>query len=94
MTSIRSLRVFAALCATTAVLGLAACSGFSEEEATARCDQERTARGEQGCFGDVEYDKCVVAYEECGQDVDVVDGCPVQYLCPVDGEEEAETVEE
>lgn len=96
MTSIRStLRVLAALSATTTVLGLAACSGFSEEEANNRCEQERVARsGEMGCFGNVEFNKCVTAYEECGQDVDVVDGCPVQYNCPSDGDEETETAAE
>lgn len=96
MTSIRSiLRVLAALSATTTILGLAACSGFTEEEATNRCDQEREARGgEMGCFGTLQYDECVTAYQDCGQDVDVIDGCPVQYVCPSDGEEEAETTAE
>ncbi len=67
---------------------LAACGGFSEEEAAARCDQERAARGEQGCFGNVEYDECKAAYEECGEDVTIVDGCPIAYSCPVDSDAE------
>jgi hypothetical protein len=77
--------------ASSFILSLASlvgCGGFSEEEATARCDQERAARGEQGCFGNVEYGKCKAAYEECGEDVTIVDGCPIAYNCPVEDVEE------
>lgn len=86
MTSIRRVTRFALVAVPAAGLLslLAACGGFSDEEAAARCDQERAARGEQGCFGDVEYDKCVSAFVECGDDVDVVDACPVEYNCPAD----------
>jgi hypothetical protein len=87
-------RLFAAFSVLTIASALVACSGFTEEEATARCDQERDARGEQGCFGAVEYDQCLAAYQDCGQDVEIVDGCPVQYNCPVDPDDTEETTAE
>jgi hypothetical protein len=90
MISIRSItRLAVASSFSLSIVSLAACGGFSEEEATARCDQERAARGEQGCFGNVEYGKCKAAYEECGEDVTVVDGCPIAYSCPAEDEETA-----
>lgn len=63
---------------------LAACGGFSDEDAAARCEQERSARGEQACFGDVEYNACVTAFTECGDDVAIEDACPPQFSCPAD----------
>lgn len=69
------------LAATSLVFG-AACGGFSEEDAIARCDQERAARGAEACFNDVTYDECVAAYQDCGEDVEVAESCPPQYTCP------------
>lgn len=72
---------------TFVVMGSAAfvaCGGFSTEEAEARCDQEEAARAGGGCFTDVTYDSCVAAYEECGEDVDANDSCPLEYVCPAD----------
>lgn len=60
----------------------AACGGFSSEEAEARCTQEEEARAGGGCFDDTAYDECVVAFEECGSDVVINDGCPLTFTCP------------
>lgn len=65
-------------------LGLAGCGGFSEEDAKARCDQERDSRngGGTSCVDDVSYESCVTSYEECGNDAVVDDtSCPVHYSC-------------
>ena len=79
-----STRLRLALAAATGCLLpiLAGCGGFSDEEAAARCDQERSARGEQACFGNLEYEACVAAYVDCGEDVEVDDACPAAYTCP------------
>ncbi|MFO0548062.1 MAG: hypothetical protein U0271_06725 [Polyangiaceae bacterium] len=59
-------------------------SGLSTDDAEARCDQERDARDNGGCFEDTTYDECVAAYEDCGEDVNITESCPVQYVCPAD----------
>jgi hypothetical protein len=59
-----------------------ACGGFSTEDAEARCDAEQEARGIGGCFDDAAYDECIVAYEECGSDVNIDDSCPIAFTCP------------
>lgn len=84
MTSIRRVTRLAlvAIPAAGLLTLLAACGGFSDEEAAARCEQERSARGAQACFGNVEYDSCVSAFTECGDDVVIVDACPPQFTCP------------
>lgn len=64
--------------------GLASCGGFSTEEAEARCDQEEEARAGGGCFTSTTYQECVLAYEECGEDVVANDKCPLEFECPVD----------
>lgn len=64
------------------VLGASGCGGFSTEDAEARCDQEAEARSGGGCFSDTTYDACVTAYEECGEDVQINDACPLSYSCP------------
>lgn len=58
-----------------------ACGGFSTEKAEARCDQEEEARQGGACFDANAYDACVLAYEECGQDVDISDSCPLSFTC-------------
>jgi hypothetical protein len=58
-----------------------ACGGFSTEEAEARCDAEQEARQGGACFDGVAYDACVAAYEECGSDVTIDDGCPLSFTC-------------
>jgi hypothetical protein len=80
--SFRFDRASLTLLGATALVFVAACGGFSEEEAIERCDQEQAARGAEACFNDVTYDQCVAAYEECGSDVEVAESCPPQYLCP------------
>ena len=64
-----------------AVVTSACGGGFSTEEAEARCDAEQEARDLGGCFDDVAYDECVVAYEECGSDVNIDDSCPLSFTC-------------
>lgn len=59
-----------------------ACGGFSTEDAEARCDEEQKAREVGGCFDALAYDACVAAYEECGSDVNIDDGCPLGFTCP------------
>lgn len=77
-------RLFGLVSTFVVALGLAGCGGFSPEEATARCDQERDSRNAGGtpCVDDAAYDECVSAYEECGGDVTVIDSsCPLSYSC-------------
>ena len=65
-------------------IGLGGCGGFSEEEAKARCDQERDSRNGGGtpCVDDVAYDTCITSYEDCGNDTVVDDtSCPVRFSC-------------
>lgn len=65
--------------------GLAGCDGgFADEDATARCDQEREARsqGSNGsCMTDEAYDECVSAFVECGDDVIIAESCPTVFSC-------------
>ncbi len=68
--------------AVLVALACLGCGGFSEEEATERCNQEQTARGLGGCFTLSTYDNCMAAYQECGEDTDILEECPVQYVCP------------
>jgi hypothetical protein len=73
----RALRILALV----PFLGLAfAACGYSNEEAQSKCNLERTAKST--CFGDRTYAQCVGCFEECGEDCEVTESCPVQYLCP------------
>ena len=68
-----------ALFVALAVVSAAGCDGgFSDEEAAARCDQEREARE---CMTDAAYDECVAAYVECGEDVVIAGTCPTTFSC-------------
>jgi hypothetical protein len=80
----RALRTGGAVLSLCLVGSLAwGCAGFSDEEATARCDQEEEARGGGTCFTAVTYDSCIQAYTDCGDDTVVVEeSCPVTYSCP------------
>lgn len=84
MTSTRRFARLAIVAVTGCLFPVVGCGGFSDEEAAARCDQEQAARGEQACFTSIEYDQCVAAYVDCGEDVVVGDACPVTYTCPDD----------
>ena len=70
---------------TLGAMALAACDGgFTDEEATARCDQEEAARsqGQNGsCMTDEAFDECVAAHVECGDDVVIVESCPTAFSC-------------
>ena len=67
----------------SAVTVMAAACGFSEQEANNRCEQERVARQDGGCFDGTTLASCVTAYEDCGTDVTVDDSvCPLTYSCP------------
>jgi hypothetical protein len=71
----------AALLVTSTVLALlgAACGdGYSEEDATLYCEQERVALGES-CFTDETYEQCRSCYIDCGNSCTRVDGC--NYTC-------------
>ena len=79
--------VFAVRALTVVVLtgllgaGLAGCDGaFTEEEAQARCDQEQQARA-GGCMDESAYSQCLTAYEECGEDVSILESCPTMFVC-------------
>ena len=67
----------------TAAAALVGACGFSEEEAQNRCEQERVARQDGGCFDASTLTSCITAYEDCGSDANVDDAtCPLTYSCP------------
>lgn len=71
------------------VLGLAtvlaaACGGYSEEDAKARCDQEMAAHAGGACFDGSTTQSCIDAHVECGDDAISDGACPLKYTCPTD----------
>lgn len=62
----------------------AACGGYTEEEAQERCDQEKTALQNGGCFTDATTESCIDAHEECGDRAQSNGACPLVYSCPND----------
>lgn len=66
-------------------LGLLGCG--DDEEARARCDQERDAREDSFCFTEANYQECIAAFDECADDV-IVDvqstatSCTTTFFCP------------
>jgi hypothetical protein len=60
-------------------LGLAACAGYSPDEAKTKCDLERAAKA--SCFNDATYDACTQCFESCGDDCAIAESCPLQYIC-------------
>ena len=72
---------YLALCALAAVV-TSSCGGYSEEDATTFCDQERAAFGQ--CVTDAVYDQCFDCYLECGADCDRAGACPEEYACRAD----------
>ena len=60
----------------------AGCGGFSEEDATAWCDQESNARGVCSPAGSAAYDQCISCYEDCGNDCQAQNHCPEEWVCP------------
>jgi hypothetical protein len=77
---VRRVLAFAGFFTLIGALSLGCSSGFSEESATLRCDQERTANA-AGCITDAVYAQCVSCYEECGNDCVRADTCPGAYTC-------------
>jgi hypothetical protein len=53
--------------------------GYSEEDATTFCEQERTAL--PSCFTDAVYQQCRDCYLECGVSCDRGGSCPEEYAC-------------
>ncbi|MFO0615448.1 MAG: hypothetical protein U0414_22840 [Polyangiaceae bacterium] len=63
---------------------VAACGGYTQEEAEARCTQEAAAHAGGACFDGSTTQSCVDAHMECGDEA-VEDGaCPLKYSCPTD----------
>lgn len=60
-------------------LALAACGGYSEDEATTKCDLERTAKA--ACMNDAAYEQCLSCFQECGDACAIAESCPLQYTC-------------
>ena len=55
----------------------------SEQDATDRCTQEKTARMGGGCFDSSTMALCVKAFEDCGDGAITDDAaCPLTYGCP------------
>jgi hypothetical protein len=75
---VRHVGSLAAVLALVAVIPLG-CGGLSTEDATLRCDQERTSKP---CVTDASYGACITCYEECGDDCNAGDACPETYACP------------
>ena len=63
-------------------LAMSCGDGYSEEDATTFCDQERAAFG--ACFTDAVYDQCFDCYLECGVSCDRGGACPEEYACRAD----------
>lgn len=73
--------VFAAAFLVIASTVAAGCgSGLSVEDATQRCDQEKTAKG--SLFGTETYNECIACYEKCGDSCASVATSPPTYTCP------------
>lgn len=70
-----------ALASLTTLVFVTGCGGYSTEEAEEWCTQEEAARASGGCFSDATFTECVAAYEDCGDDVNVNDSCPLTYTC-------------
>ncbi len=72
-------RIFDFLLVSSFCVSIAACGGYSAEEAKTKCDLERTANS--ACSTDTSYNQCLSCYESCGTDCAVAESCPVQYIC-------------
>jgi hypothetical protein len=78
------LRVLAGCLVLSSIAVVGCTSGYSDEDAVARCDQERDARsqGQDGsCMTDAAYQACVAAFTECGDEVEVSESCPTEFDC-------------
>jgi hypothetical protein len=70
---------FVSLLVTSLCLSIAACGGYSPDEAKTKCDLERTANS--ACSTDASYNQCLSCYESCGVDCAIAESCPAQYIC-------------
>ena len=71
------------LLAVTALVASAffgGCHGYSQSDAVAYCDAEKS--GKSACFTEASYNACVACFEECGDDCAILESCPEQYHCP------------
>jgi hypothetical protein len=57
-------RIFVSLLVSSLCLSIAACGGYSAEEAKTKCDLERNANS--ACSTDTSYNQCLSCYESCG----------------------------
>jgi hypothetical protein len=55
------------------------CGGWSTEEATAQCEEERERL--QSCFDAAAMEQCIACHEDCGGDCSLVIGQPCVYSC-------------
>ena len=55
-------------------------SGLSLEDATIRCDQEKTSKKEFVTFA--AYNECLACFQECGDTCIAVATAPATYKCP------------
>ena len=69
----------AAVLVITSLAALGCGSGLSLEDATIRCDQEKTAKG--SLFGPQTYNQCLKCYETCGDECSSVASSPPTYQC-------------
>lgn len=69
----------AAVLVLTSMAALGCGKGLSEEDATIRCDQEKTAKG--SLFGTETYNECLTCYETCGDECTSVASSPPEYKC-------------
>jgi hypothetical protein len=58
----------------------AGCGGYSQSDAVAYCDIEKSSKG--ACFNDATYNECVSCFEECGERCAPASACPETYSCP------------
>ncbi len=69
-----------ALSVIATVAGAGCGGGYSEQDATDRCNIEKV--NQAACFNGDSYDACLSCFEECGDKCAVAESCPVQYVCP------------
>ena len=70
----------AAVLVMTSTAAFGCSSGLSVEDATQRCDQEKTAKGL--LFGTQTYNECIACFEKCGDDCTSAASSPSTYTCP------------
>jgi hypothetical protein len=64
---------------TFGATALAACGGYSDEDAETFCNQEQTALAQ--CFTASVKAQCLECYKDCGAACDRKSTCPEQYFC-------------